>query len=121
MELKLNTLLQVLFANDQEALIAVATRIDAGIELEYPTEISVNIDKSQLAPGWRVKGDRNAYNITIKCPVIVINKYKLKGMYTVQLPNGQLKNNCEPSTNSLAELELIPSVTETPVTIDHEV
>lgn len=105
--MKLETLLQVLFANDQENLIAIAVRIDNNIELEYPTEIIVNIDKSQLAPGWRVKGERG-YSVSVKCPVIVVNKYKIKGIYTVQLPNGQLRSNCDPSTNSVTELEEIP-------------
>lgn len=99
------TLLRILFENGHEDIIALAVKIDAGIQ-DTPEFINCRINKNELKPGTRFKGD--SYHGTVQLEVKLINPYKLKEKYLVQLPNGNLAMKAE-YADVLSIIEDIPS------------
>lgn len=113
--MNLNTLLEVLFANGQEALVALAVKLDNNITTEIPQTILVNLTEQELPEGKTFsKNGKQSRTGCLYCTVISYNKYKLNSGYTISLPNGQLKQHVEPYKYD-SELAIIidkPSITE---------
>lgn len=89
--MKLETILQILYANKMEDVIALAVMLDNNIETveKYPIGevIPVEIGNSEIEPlGIRFE-DRSYGNYP--CEVIGINKYALDKRYLVKKPNGK--------------------------------
>lgn len=80
------TLLRILFANGHEDIVALAVKIDAGIEEHKLETVRCRISKHELDSGTQF--EKAGYNGVADCPVIFIDKYKLKEKYLVKLPNG---------------------------------
>jgi hypothetical protein len=83
-----NTLLQILFANGHEALVALAVKLDNNIEEDItPENIIVECDKKYVPAGFKTK-ENSGYYIKTVMPVVAFNKYKIKDQYLVAFPDG---------------------------------
>ena len=81
-------LLQILFANGHDNLVAHAVKLANNIEDgPQPTMIVVNCDKKHIPAGMKAKGDKG-YWVDLPMPVIAFNKYKIKEQYLIQHPDG---------------------------------
>ncbi len=101
--MKTETLLQILFANGHENLVALAVKLDNGIEdTNIPQSILVECDKKYIPAGMKTKGDKG-YWIQMVMPVIGYNKYKVKDQFLIQYPDGTTSWK-SPSGGSSTEL-----------------
>lgn len=107
----IETLLQVLFANNREDLVALAVKIDNKIDTGQLTEIKVSIGNADLLPGFKLI-DREGKDIKqgrVSCPIISTNIYKLTGQHVVMLPNGKLKTGVSSEENKYdSEAQIVP-------------
>ena len=87
--MELQTLLQILFANGHEKIVAHAVKIDSGIERPLPEKILCQIHKTDLKEDYQFEQDRSHGHV--ECKVIHFDKYKLEDEYTIELPNGKFK------------------------------
>lgn len=111
----IETLLQVLFANNREDLVALAVKIDNKIDTGELTEIKITVETEDLVPGSKLV-DREGKDIKrgrVSCPIISTNIYKLTGQHVVQLPNGRLKMGVSGEENKYDSEARIVAVVET--------
>lgn len=104
------TLLRILFANGHEDIVALAVKIDAGIEEAKPDKIRCRLSKHELDHGTQF--EKAGYNGVVDCPVIFIDQYRLKEKYLVELPNGEQQWKSHFPGDKLTSIENIPEVTE---------
>lgn len=91
--MKIETLLQILFANGHDNLVALAVKLDNNIDdtTPKPGAIAVEMTKSSLPAGMMfAKKSEGSWNY-VMCPVIAHDKFKVKDNFLVQLPNGGTK------------------------------
>lgn len=103
--MKIETLLNILFANGHEDIVALAVKIDNNIVDNTPpvTEIPVSVYKSDLPSGMAFAGGEN-HSATVLCEVVAQpNPYKTKKLYWVKLPNGIIAEK-ERSTNTVKQI-----------------
>lgn len=110
------TLLQVLFANGHESLVALAVRIDNNIDIDTPKFVTIEVTNSDLPSGkvFDTTG-RDSYNSKrgyVQCEVIASNKYKLSDNLTIVLPNGTFRNVSLPSSKNTSLTPIIDKVEE---------
>lgn len=103
MNISTNTLLQLLFANGHEELVALAVKLENNIDIPTPEFINVSVGKDCLAKMGKKQTQDRGYWTVIQLPVITHNKFKLKDNFYVQLPTGEFKW-VTPSNESLSAL-----------------
>lgn len=87
--MQLQTLLQILFANGHENVVAHAVKIDSGIEDRIPETIVAQVYKSELEGDQIFENERSSGYL--ECKVIHFDKFKMSDQYTIELPNGKFK------------------------------
>lgn len=89
--MKLETLLQIIYANKCEEMVSLAIRIDNNIPLPYKEgdTILVSISRESLQRGYSFKGDKH-YGM-VRVPIQVVNMFRLEHPYLVQLPDNTTK------------------------------
>lgn len=87
--MKLEIILQLLYTNDLQDVVARAVQIENSISLPYAVGdlILVSVSKHDLPLGKTFKG--NEYNGLLLLPVAAINVYSIAKPYLVTLPNGK--------------------------------
>jgi hypothetical protein len=89
--MELQTILQILYANDMENVISLAVKLDSKIDLGKKDTVVIQMSKGDLAKmGYKPK-IKDDYWINVECEVISFNKYKFKENYLVTLPDGKTK------------------------------
>lgn len=86
--MKLETVLQLLYSNDLQDVVARAVQIDNNIAMPYKVGdmLLLNIPKSKLPEGRKFKGEGWG-NVYVK--IEVVNAYSLDKPYLIALPNGE--------------------------------
>lgn len=99
MTIDINILLQVLIANNQDELIAIAIKHQLSpTSVEIPDTILVNIHRNRLPDNqvWLSGSDSNSYGV-VRVPVIEYNHFKKDKPFKVLQPDGStdwFENNC---------------------------
>lgn len=101
--MKLDIILQLLFANDMKDIVARAVQIENGIALPYGvgSKMLVECSKSELPEGYKFKGDNSSWGWVL-LEVIAVNIFSLTTPYLVILPNGTNKWTKEPGNRTTA-------------------
>ena len=111
--MKTETLLQILFANGHEDLIALAVKIDNGIETVQPKSVLIRLYKSDLPVGKKFAGRDESYGY-VECTIISTDPYKVKENHLVLLPNGKTKfvtyETPSDRPTEIVDIEVAPSV-----------
>lgn len=92
--MELNTILNILYQNGMENVVALAVQLDANIKINDDITIGdlipVEIHKDYIKPlGLKFKGDE--YHGKYPCQIVAKNEYKLNEKYLVLLPDGSTK------------------------------
>lgn len=116
----LETILQILYANNMTEVIVLATQIDLNIaeDTKQPGDmIKVQVSKEALRKMnlQPAENSREEYRFTIELPVITVNKYALKRKYLVDM--GGKSEWVEETDRSLTAVEFIPEATDEPKNI----
>lgn len=87
--MKLETILQLLYANKLEHIVSHAIRIDNNIPLPFKVGdcITLHINRSDLPEGKQFKKDEYWGNISTA--ILAINEYAIDAPYLVVLPSGK--------------------------------
>jgi len=90
--MKLETILQILYANKMDNVISLAVQIDNAIpfELNVGDEIGVEMSRSELPAGKKFTGNNRSWG-TIPLRIQAVNRYSMDAPYLVHLPNGKTK------------------------------
>lgn len=91
--MKLETLLQILYANKLDHIVSLAVQIENNIPMQHNIGdiVLIEIGSSKLPEGkiFSSKSDRNKYYGIVKVKIIGTNPYSIDRPYVVELPNGE--------------------------------
>lgn len=107
--MELQTILQILYANNLESVVSLAVKIDAEIKEPIVTKIRADLTNEDIkASGMKFKN--RGYANYYECKVVGYNQYRLEHQWLIELPNGKTKWVNNNQTAELAELELLEPV-----------
>lgn len=89
MTIDLNTLIQVILANEQGALLLKTLELQANVTKDVPTYVTIGVHNDDLPVGKIFEGS-SRYG-TVQCPVIKAHEYRIGDVYDVILPNGNTR------------------------------